>query len=53
MFFFFSSKYFPTFGWFDVFFLSFVRGDMHPALWGSKVGNSWRTTNDIADTWDR
>ncbi|CAH9056936.1 unnamed protein product [Cuscuta epithymum] len=27
-------------------------GDMHPALWGYKVGNSWRTTNDITDTWD-
>ncbi|KAJ0631441.1 putative glycoside hydrolase, family 27, glycosyl hydrolase, all-beta, aldolase-type TIM barrel [Helianthus annuus] len=26
-------------------------GDLHPALWGSKVGNSWRTTNDISDTW--
>ncbi|XP_019090261.1 PREDICTED: alpha-galactosidase 1-like isoform X2 [Camelina sativa] len=24
-----------------------VRGDMHPALWGSPVGNSRRTTNDI------
>ncbi|KAL3510160.1 hypothetical protein ACH5RR_029561 [Cinchona calisaya] len=27
-------------------------GDMHPALWGGKIGNSWRTTNDITDTWD-
>lgn len=26
---------------------------MHPATWGAKVGNSWRTTNDISDTWDR
>ncbi|CAL9243841.1 unnamed protein product [Arabidopsis halleri] len=26
-------------------------GDMHPALWGSPVGNSWRTTSDIKDTW--
>lgn len=32
---------------------SFVRGDLHPALWGAKVGNSWRTTNDITDTWER
>ncbi|XP_019090262.1 PREDICTED: alpha-galactosidase 1-like isoform X3 [Camelina sativa] len=24
-----------------------TRGDMHPALWGSPVGNSRRTTNDI------
>ncbi|NP_001300723.1 Alpha-galactosidase 1 precursor [Zea mays] len=27
-------------------------GDMHPATWGATYGNSWRTTNDIADTWD-
>ncbi|XWS68406.1 hypothetical protein CRYUN_Cryun04dG0087400 [Craigia yunnanensis] len=27
-------------------------GDMHPAKWGAHVGNSWRTTNDISDTWD-
>ncbi|KAF6163764.1 hypothetical protein GIB67_012123 [Kingdonia uniflora] len=27
-------------------------GDMHPALWGAKVGNSWRTTQDIYDTWE-
>ncbi|OQU91579.1 alpha-galactosidase 1 isoform X3 [Sorghum bicolor] len=27
-------------------------GDMHPAKWGAAYGNSWRTTNDIADTWD-
>ncbi|KAL2330529.1 hypothetical protein Fmac_018110 [Flemingia macrophylla] len=27
-------------------------GDMHPALWGAKVGNSWRTTNDINDSWE-
>ncbi|KAJ8759252.1 hypothetical protein K2173_006772 [Erythroxylum novogranatense] len=27
-------------------------GDMHPALWGSNVGNSWRTTTDISDTWE-
>ena len=26
---------------------------MHPAKWGAAYGNSWRTTNDIADTWDR
>ncbi|KAF6142270.1 hypothetical protein GIB67_030637 [Kingdonia uniflora] len=29
-----------------------TRGDMHPALWGAKVGNSWRTTQDISDTWE-
>ncbi|KAF1897547.1 hypothetical protein Lal_00036989 [Lupinus albus] len=28
------------------------RGDLHPALWGAKVGNSWRTTNDINDSWE-
>ncbi|KMT17947.1 hypothetical protein BVRB_2g034670 [Beta vulgaris subsp. vulgaris] len=27
-------------------------GDMHPALWGYQVGNSWRTTNDISDNWE-
>lgn len=27
-------------------------GDMHPALWGSNYGNSWRTTNDINDSWE-
>ncbi|KAL2578282.1 hypothetical protein AAZX31_16G196500 [Glycine max] len=27
-------------------------GDMHPALWGYQVGNSWRTTDDIRDNWD-
>ncbi|CAN6973971.1 unnamed protein product [Brassica oleracea var. botrytis] len=26
-------------------------GDMHPALWGSPLGNSWRTTIDINDSW--
>ncbi|KAG2334425.1 hypothetical protein Bca52824_005605 [Brassica carinata] len=26
-------------------------GDMHPALWGSPLGNSWRTTSDINDSW--
>jgi len=31
----------------------FARGDLHPALWGAKVGNSWRTTNDINDSWER
>ncbi|KAH1255990.1 Alpha-galactosidase 1 [Glycine max] len=28
------------------------RGDMHPALWGYQVGNSWRITDDIRDNWD-
>ncbi|TYH59381.1 hypothetical protein ES332_D08G218600v1 [Gossypium tomentosum] len=25
---------------------------MHPAEWGFHVGNSWRTTCDITDTWE-
>ncbi|KAM1302579.1 hypothetical protein ACFX2F_020524 [Malus domestica] len=25
---------------------------MHPAQWGAKEGNSWRTNNDISDTWE-
>lgn len=24
-----------------------------PATWAHEVGNSWRTTDDIADSWDR
>ncbi|XP_057773700.1 alpha-galactosidase 1-like [Salvia miltiorrhiza] len=35
-----------------IFFSLCEWGDMHPALWGASVGNSWRTTNDIADNWD-
>lgn len=35
-----------------IFFSLCEWGDMHPATWGAKVGNSWRTTNDISDTWD-
>ncbi|KAM0878991.1 hypothetical protein ACQ4PT_034528 [Festuca glaucescens] len=27
-------------------------GDMHPAKWGAAYGNSWRTTDDIQDTWE-
>ncbi|KAJ0037619.1 hypothetical protein Pint_21935 [Pistacia integerrima] len=27
-------------------------GDMHPATWGFRVGNSWRTTGDISDNFD-
>ena len=29
------------------------RGVDDPALWAGKVGNSWRTTDDINDTWAR
>jgi len=28
------------------------RGYMEVAKWGGAYGNSWRTTNDIADNWD-
>ncbi|KAL8512333.1 hypothetical protein ACS0TY_018709 [Phlomoides rotata] len=24
-----------------------------PALWAGKIGNSWRTTDDIIDSWER
>ncbi|XP_070027945.1 alpha-galactosidase 1 [Nicotiana sylvestris] len=35
-----------------IFFSLCEWGDLHPALWGGKVGNSWRNTNDITDTWE-
>ncbi|KAL8520726.1 hypothetical protein ACS0TY_011322 [Phlomoides rotata] len=35
-----------------IFFSLCEWGDLHPALWGFNVGNSWRTTNDISDNWD-
>ncbi|XP_039133002.1 alpha-galactosidase 1-like [Dioscorea cayenensis subsp. rotundata] len=35
----------------QIFFSLCEWGDMHPAFWGANVGNSWRTTNDITDTW--
>ncbi|GAB2229913.1 hypothetical protein Drorol1_Dr00014169 [Drosera rotundifolia] len=28
-------------------------GDLHPALWAGNYGNSWRTTDDIRDIWER
>eukprot|EP00253_Pinus_taeda_P002110 PITA_02110 len=28
-----------------------LRGRDHPATWGAKVGNSWRTTQDINNSW--
>lgn len=31
----------------------FSRGVDDPALWAGKVGNSWRTTDDISDSWER
>ncbi|XP_010248383.1 PREDICTED: alpha-galactosidase 1-like [Nelumbo nucifera] len=35
-----------------IFFSLCEWGDLHPALWGAKVGNSWRTTGDITDNWE-
>lgn len=35
-----------------IFFSLCEWGDMHPALWGNRVGNSWRTTDDITRNWD-
>ncbi|KAK3189192.1 hypothetical protein Dsin_028753 [Dipteronia sinensis] len=35
----------------SIFFSMCEWGDMRPALWGAKVGNSWRTTDDISDSW--
>ncbi|XP_023541761.1 alpha-galactosidase 1-like [Cucurbita pepo subsp. pepo] len=35
-----------------IFFSLCEWGDLHPALWGDKLGNSWRTTNDINDSWE-
>lgn len=35
-----------------IFFSLCEWGDMHPAKWGAKVGNSWRTTGDITDNWE-
>lgn len=29
------------------------RGQEDPATWAPEIGNSWRTTGDIQDNWDR
>ena len=29
------------------------RGRENPATWAGSMGNSWRTTDDIADNWGR
>ncbi|GMG98943.1 hypothetical protein Nepgr_000783 [Nepenthes gracilis] len=34
-----------------VFFSVCEWGDLHLALWGYQVGNSWRTTDNISDDW--
>ncbi|KDP40460.1 hypothetical protein JCGZ_24459 [Jatropha curcas] len=36
-----------------IFFSLCEWGDMRPALWGADVGNSWRTTDDISDSWEK
>ncbi|XP_050234810.1 alpha-galactosidase 1-like [Mercurialis annua] len=36
----------------SIFFSLCEWGDMSPALWGRDIGNSWRTTDDISDSWD-
>ncbi|KAL5828142.1 hypothetical protein ACOSQ4_019939 [Xanthoceras sorbifolium] len=35
-----------------IFFSMCEWGEMRPALWGAEVGNSWRTTDDISDSWN-
>ncbi|KAJ4709965.1 Alpha-galactosidase [Melia azedarach] len=35
----------------SIFFSMCEWGDMRPALWGANMGNSWRTTDDISDSW--
>jgi len=37
----------------NLYFATFCRGVDDPALWAKEVGNSWRTTDDINDTWAR
>ncbi|OVA10746.1 Glycoside hydrolase [Macleaya cordata] len=34
-----------------IFFSICEWGDMRPALWAGNYGHSWRTTNDISDSW--
>ncbi|XP_002513153.2 alpha-galactosidase 1 isoform X2 [Ricinus communis] len=36
----------------SIFFSLCEWGDMSPALWGGDIGNSWRTTDDISDSWE-
>jgi alpha-galactosidase len=35
----------------EIFYSLCEWGEDDPALWAGNVGNSWRTTDDIADTW--
>jgi hypothetical protein len=32
-------------------FFFLYRGKENPATWAGRMGNSWRTTGDIADNW--
>jgi len=34
-------------------FVTNFRGNEDPATWAPKIGNSWRTTDDIQDNWNR
>lgn len=34
-------------------FVGIFRGQEDPATWAPQVGNSWRTTGDISDNWNR
>ncbi|CAN0854850.1 unnamed protein product, partial [Linum grandiflorum] len=36
-----------------IFFSMCEWGVEDPASWASTIGNSWRTTGDINDTWER
>ncbi|CAN1282235.1 unnamed protein product [Linum perenne] len=36
-----------------IFFSLCEWGKEDPATWAMKIGNSWRTTGDISDHWDR
>ncbi|KAH3744287.1 alpha galactosidase [Pelomyxa schiedti] len=37
----------------EIFFSMCEWGEEQPARWGADVGNSWRTTGDITDSWMR
>lgn len=36
----------------EIFFSMCEWGVDNPAKWAPEVGNSWRTTGDISDSWD-
>lgn len=41
------------FGFSPLYFCCERRGQEDPATWAPSIGNSWRTTGDIQDNWDR